>query len=92
MRGNILCEAVKERLWGGGGRRTGSRGISSETSKICELPPCRRGASEVAQRSGSKLGAQRRFCEVLQSELMSADNTFAHSVLSRDSAARWHTK
>ncbi len=79
MQSNILSESVKEGLWG-----ISSQGPETCNSVNSSLSALR--ATEVAQRSSSKLGAQRRLCEELQSELMSID-THSHSVLPRPSAA-----
>lgn len=61
IQSNINYETVKEGLWG-----TRSQAICTEI--LCTL----RG-TQIGQRSNSKLGTQRRLCEELQSELMSAD-------------------
>ena len=73
---DILYETVKEGLWG-----ISSQGTRSETcdSVNFSLSLSTLRATEVAQRSGSKLGGQRRLCEELQGELMSID-THSHTV------------
>lgn len=74
MQSNILCEKVEKGLWG-----MSSQGIRSQTYNSLDSSLYIKRATEVAQRSSSKLGAQRRLCEELQSELMSAD-THSHTV------------